>query len=75
MHLTLYYIFVSLCLHSVQCTLYIYFLVFFLSYIRPVSQAGRPVSGFLRPGTQLGGGSGSSLEQAIKAPRTAQTAR
>ncbi|XP_003383822.3 PREDICTED: tetratricopeptide repeat protein 8-like [Amphimedon queenslandica] len=42
--------------------------------VRPVSQVGRPVSGFLRPGTQMGGG-GTSLEQAIKAPRTAQTAR
>ena len=40
---------------------------------RPLSTAGRPVSGFLRPGTQVG--QASSLEQAIRAPRTAQTAR
>ena len=40
---------------------------------RPLSQAGRPVSGFLRPGTQSG--KPSSMEQAIKAPRTAMTAR
>ena len=40
---------------------------------RPLSTAGRPVSGFLRPGTQVG--QTSSLEQAIRAPRTAQTAR
>lgn len=40
---------------------------------RPLSQAGRPVSGFLRPGTQTG--KPLSMEQAIKAPRTSMTAR
>ena len=41
--------------------------------VRPVSQTGRPVSGFLRPGTQSG--PLTSIEQAIRAPRTAATAR
>ena len=44
----------------------------YMSY-RPISQAGRPVSGFIRPGTQSG--QSSSLEQALKVPRTAMTAR
>lgn len=38
-----------------------------------MSNAGRPVSGFVRPGTQ--GGRPGTMEQAIKAPRTASTAR
>ncbi|EDO48471.1 predicted protein [Nematostella vectensis] len=41
--------------------------------VRPMSQAGRPVSGFVRPGTQ--GGRPGTMEQAIRTPRTAQTAR
>ena len=40
---------------------------------RPMSQAGRPVSGFVRPGTQSG--RPGTMEQAIRTPRTAQTAR
>ena len=47
--------------------------LFFFPF-RPVSQAGRPVTGFIRPGTQSGLLTGS-IEQAIKAPRTAATAR
>ena len=38
-----------------------------------MSQAGRPVSGFVRPGTQSG--RPGTMEQAIRTPRTAQTAR
>ena len=38
-----------------------------------MSNAGRPLSGFVRPGTQ--GGRPGTMEQAIKAPRTASTAR
>ncbi|XP_076816931.1 tetratricopeptide repeat protein 8-like [Clavelina lepadiformis] len=41
--------------------------------VRPVSQAGRPLSGFVRPGTQSG--RPGTMEQALKTPRTAQTAR
>ena len=41
--------------------------------IRPMSQSGRPVSGFVRPGTQSG--RPGTMEQAIKTPRTAHTAR
>jgi len=40
---------------------------------RPMSQSGRPLSGFVRPGTQ--GGRPGTMEQAIKTPRTAATAR
>ena len=36
-------------------------------------QAGRPLSGFVRPGTQSG--RPGTMEQAIKTPRTAHTAR
>ena len=38
-----------------------------------MSQSGRPVSGFARPGTQ--GGRPGTMEQAIRTPRTAHTAR
>ena len=38
-----------------------------------MSQSGRPVSGFVRPGTQSG--RPGTMEQAIKTPRTAHTAR
>ena len=38
-----------------------------------MSQSGRPVSGFVRPGTQSN--RPGTMEQAIKTPRTAQTAR
>lgn len=38
-----------------------------------MSQSGRPVSGFVRPGTQSG--RPGTMEQAIRTPRTAQTAR
>ncbi|XP_002155374.2 tetratricopeptide repeat protein 8 isoform X1 [Hydra vulgaris] len=41
--------------------------------VRPTTQSGRPVSGFVRPGTQ--GGRPGTMEQAIKTPRTANTAR
>ena len=40
---------------------------------RPMSQSGRPLSGFARPGTQ--GGRPGTMEQAIRTPRTAHTAR
>ena len=40
---------------------------------RPVTQAGRPITGFLRPSTQSG--RPGTIEQAIKTPRTAYTAR
>ncbi|XP_072032447.1 tetratricopeptide repeat protein 8-like [Amphiura filiformis] len=40
---------------------------------RPVSQSGRPLSGFVRPGTQSG--RPGTMEQAIRTPRTAHTAR
>ncbi|XP_075007437.1 tetratricopeptide repeat protein 8 isoform X5 [Calonectris borealis] len=41
--------------------------------VRPVTQSGRPITGFVRPSTQ--GGRPSTMEQAIKTPRTALTAR
>ena len=41
--------------------------------IRPLSQSGRPLSGFIRPGTQ--GSRPKTMEQAIMTPRTAMTAR
>ncbi|XP_074646623.1 tetratricopeptide repeat protein 8-like [Tubulanus polymorphus] len=41
--------------------------------IRPTTQSGRPVTGFARPGTQ--GGRPGTMEQAIRTPRTASTAR
>nr|CAB3267347.1 tetratricopeptide repeat protein 8 [Phallusia mammillata] len=41
--------------------------------VRPVSQSGRPVSGFVRPGTQSG--RPGTMEQALRTPRTAHTAR
>ena len=40
---------------------------------RPMSQSGRPLSGFVRPGTQST--RPGTMEQAIRTPRTAQTAR
>lgn len=40
---------------------------------RPVTQAGRPITGFLRPSTQSG--RPGTMEQAIRTPRTAYTAR
>ena len=40
--------------------------------MRPVSQSGRPITGVLRPGTQ---GRPDTMEFALKAPRTAKTAR
>ncbi|KAF3830939.1 hypothetical protein GH733_002177 [Mirounga leonina] len=39
----------------------------------PLTQAGRPITGFLRPGTQSG--RPGTMEQAIRTPRTAYTAR
>lgn len=45
----------------------------FSLFFRPMSQSGRPVSGFVRPGMQSG--PAGSMEQAIKTPRTAHTAR
>ncbi|XP_012873240.1 PREDICTED: tetratricopeptide repeat protein 8 isoform X2 [Dipodomys ordii] len=41
--------------------------------VRPITQAGRPITGFLRPGTQSG--RPGTMEQAIRTPRTAYTAR
>uniref|UniRef100_A0A4W5KNL9 Tetratricopeptide repeat domain 8 n=1 Tax=Hucho hucho TaxID=62062 RepID=A0A4W5KNL9_9TELE len=41
--------------------------------IRPMTQSGRPVTGFVRPSTQSG--RPGTMEQAIKTPRTAHTAR
>lgn len=41
--------------------------------VRPLSQSGRPLSGFLRPGTTSG--RPGTVEQALRTPRTAQTAR
>ena len=42
-------------------------------FCRPMSQSGRPVTGFARPGTQSG--RPGTMEQAIRTPRTAHTAR
>lgn len=44
-----------------------------LDHFRPVTQTGRPLTGFVRPGTQAG--RPGSIEQALKTPRTAHTAR
>ncbi|OXB55334.1 hypothetical protein ASZ78_002505 [Callipepla squamata] len=41
--------------------------------VRPVTQSGRPITGFVRPSTQSG--RPSTMEQAIKTPGTALTAR
>lgn len=41
--------------------------------VRPTSQSGRPLTGFMRPGTQSG--LGGNMEQAIRTPRTAHSAR
>uniref|UniRef100_A0A9L0RUH4 Tetratricopeptide repeat domain 8 n=1 Tax=Equus caballus TaxID=9796 RepID=A0A9L0RUH4_HORSE len=41
--------------------------------VRPVTQTGRPITGFLRPSTQSG--RPGTMEQAIRTPRTAYTAR
>ncbi|XP_061824744.1 tetratricopeptide repeat protein 8 isoform X3 [Nerophis lumbriciformis] len=41
--------------------------------VRPMTQSGRPVTGFVRPSTQSG--RPGTMEQAIKNPRTASTAR
>ncbi|CAG5134856.1 unnamed protein product [Candidula unifasciata] len=41
--------------------------------VRPTSQGGRPLSGFVRPGTQSG--RPGTVEQALRTPRTAHTAR
>ena len=40
---------------------------------RPTSQSGRPLSGFARPGTQSA--RPGTMEQALRTPRTAHTAR
>ncbi|CAG2166216.1 unnamed protein product [Oppiella nova] len=40
--------------------------------VRPVTQSGRPLTGVLRPGTQ---GRLGTMENALKTPRTAKTAR
>jgi len=42
--------------------------------VRPISSSGRPLSGFVRPGT-TGANRPGTMEQAIRAPRTAHTAR
>ncbi|XP_070159705.1 tetratricopeptide repeat protein 8 [Polyergus mexicanus] len=41
--------------------------------VRPKSQSGRPVTGVVRPATQAA--TSQSIEQALKTPRTAMTAR
>ncbi|KAA0184125.1 hypothetical protein HAZT_HAZT011827, partial [Hyalella azteca] len=41
--------------------------------VRPSTQGGRPLTGVLRPGTQ--GGRPGTIDQALKTPRTAHTAR
>uniref|UniRef100_A0A4W4EVJ8 Tetratricopeptide repeat domain 8 n=1 Tax=Electrophorus electricus TaxID=8005 RepID=A0A4W4EVJ8_ELEEL len=41
--------------------------------VRPMTQSGRPITGFVRPSTQSG--RPSTMEQAIKTPRTANTTR
>lgn len=43
-----------------------------LNIFRPITQSGRPITGFVRPSTQSG--RPSTMEQAIKTPRTALTA-
>ena len=48
-------------------------ILFELFVARPMSQSGRPLSGFVRPGTQSG--RPGTMEQAIRTPRTASTAR
>ena len=40
---------------------------------RPSTQSGRPLSGVVRPGTQ--GGRPGTMDQALRTPRTAHTAR
>uniref|UniRef100_A0A7N4PK18 Tetratricopeptide repeat domain 8 n=1 Tax=Sarcophilus harrisii TaxID=9305 RepID=A0A7N4PK18_SARHA len=40
--------------------------------VRPITQTGRPITGFVRPGTQSG--RPGTMEQAIRTPRTAYTA-
>ncbi|KAJ7404709.1 Tetratricopeptide repeat protein 8 [Willisornis vidua] len=44
-----------------------------LNIFRPVTQSGRPITGFVRPSTQSG--RPSTVEQAIRTPRTSLTAR
>lgn len=46
---------------------------FFVLNSRPMTQSGRPITGFVRPSTQSG--RPGTMEQAIKTPRTASTAR
>ncbi|KAI7804324.1 tetratricopeptide repeat protein 8 isoform X2 [Triplophysa rosa] len=41
--------------------------------VRPMTQSGRPITGFVRPSTLSG--RPETMEQAIRTPRTAQTAR
>nr|XP_033809100.1 tetratricopeptide repeat protein 8 isoform X1 [Geotrypetes seraphini] len=41
--------------------------------VRPITQSGRPLTGFVRPSTQSG--RPGTMEQAIRTPRTAHTAR
>ncbi|KAJ8396887.1 hypothetical protein AAFF_G00012100 [Aldrovandia affinis] len=41
--------------------------------VRPMTHSGRPITGFVRPSTQSG--RPGTMEQAIKTPRTAHTAR
>uniref|UniRef100_A0A8B9K0I7 Tetratricopeptide repeat domain 8 n=1 Tax=Astyanax mexicanus TaxID=7994 RepID=A0A8B9K0I7_ASTMX len=41
--------------------------------VRPMTQSGRPITGFVRPSTQSG--RPGTMEQAIRTPRTANTAR
>lgn len=51
-------------LHGLRCLFWI---------PRPMTQSGRPITGFVRPSTQSG--RPGTMEQAIKTPRTANTAR
>lgn len=51
-----------------------FFLIWFINSIfRPVTQSGRPLSGAVRPGTQSN--RPGTMEQAIRTPRSAYTAR
>lgn len=44
-----------------------------LIFFRPRTGSGRPISGVVRPGTQAS--TGETLQQMLKTPRTAHTAR
>ena len=66
-------ILLSMMIFEIQCPGLPVFLYCTVHPPRPMSQSGRPLSGFVRPGTQ--GGRPGTMEQAIRTPRTAHTAR